>query len=92
MQKDSRFFDDFAKLASGAASTLGDMKRDIENIVMEKVEKILHRMNLVRREEFEVVRQIAEKARLEQEKLAQELQQIKELLKAKAEKSPKHKD
>ena len=70
MQKDSRLFDDFARLASGAAGTLADIKREIESVVLEKVEKILHRMHLVKREEFEVVRLMAEKARADHEKLA----------------------
>ena len=39
MQKDSKLFDDFAKLASGAAGTVLDKKREIEAMVMDKVEK-----------------------------------------------------
>ncbi len=80
MQKDSKIFDDFAKLASGAAGTLSDIKREIEAIVLEKVEKILHRMHLVKREEFEVVRLMAEKARAEQERLAAKITRLEKLL------------
>jgi BMFP domain-containing protein YqiC len=80
MQKDSKFFDDFAKLASGAAGTLSDMKRELEAMVLDKVEKILSRMNLVRREEFEVVRLMAEQARLNQEKLSAKLAKLEKLL------------
>jgi BMFP domain-containing protein YqiC len=70
MQKDSRMFDDFAKLASGAMDTFSDMKREIEASMLDRMEKIMGRMHLVRREEFEVVRRMAEKARSEQEALA----------------------
>ncbi|MEI7668790.1 MAG: accessory factor UbiK family protein [Pseudomonadota bacterium] len=77
MQKDSRFFDDIAKMASGAVGTISDAKREIEAIIMDKVEKILYRMNLVRREEFEVVRQMVEATRLEQEKLKAEIAELK---------------
>ena len=80
MQKDSKFFDDFAKLASGAAGTFLDMKREIEAIVMDKMEKLMGRMQLVKREEFEVVRQMAEEARLAQEKLTKKLAQLEKLL------------
>jgi len=80
MQKDSRLFDDFTKLASSAAGTMADLKREIEMMVMDKVEKILYRMDLVKREEFEVVRQMAEKARKEQEHLSTRLAILEESL------------
>lgn len=80
MQKDSRIFDDFAKLASGAAGTLTDIKHEVEAIVMDKVEKVLYRMNLVKREEFEVVREMAEKARAEQERLHDQLVRLEKRL------------
>ena len=80
MQKDSRFFDDFAKLASGAAGTFTDLKREVEGLVMDKMEKIMSRMNLVRREEFEVVRLMAEQARAENEQLSQKLAELEKSL------------
>jgi BMFP domain-containing protein YqiC len=80
MQKDSRIFDDFARLASGAAGTIADMKREIEAIVAGKVEKLLGRMQLVRREEFEVVRQMAEQARLKQEEIGKRIAFLEKLL------------
>ncbi len=83
MQKDSKLFDDFAKLASGAAGTIADMKREVEAMVMDKVEKILSRMNLVRREEFEVVRLMAEQARLKQENLEKKLAELEKSLESK---------
>jgi len=80
MQKDSRIYDDFAKLASGAMGTLSDVKREIEATLMDKIEKILGRMNLVKREEFEVVRKMAEKARAEQEALSAKLARLEQKL------------
>jgi BMFP domain-containing protein YqiC len=80
MQKDSKLFDDFAKLASGAAGTFADMKREIEAIVLDKVEKLMGRMQLVKREEFEVVRLMAEQARAEQEKLIKKIAELEKLL------------
>ena len=87
MQKDSRFFDDFAKLASGAAGTFTDLKREVEGMVMDKMEKIMARMHLVRREEFEVVRAMAEQARAEQEKLTLKLAELEKALDLKGTKS-----
>lgn len=80
MQKDSRLFDDFARLASGAAGSIADMKREVEALVMDKVEKLLARMNLVRREEYEVTRAMAEKARAEQEQIAAKLAELEKRL------------
>lgn len=87
MQKDSKFFDDIARMASGAAGTFTDLKREMEGMVMDKVEKILARMNLVRREEFEVVRSLAEAARAEQEKLTKKLAQLEKVLESQGTKS-----
>jgi hypothetical protein len=81
MQKDSKILDDFTRLASGAVGTLADIKHEIENIVLDKVEKILQRAHPVKREEFEVVRLMAERARAEQEKLAAKVAVLEKLLK-----------
>lgn len=87
MQKDSRFFDDIARMASGAAGTFTDLKREVEGMVMDKMEKIMSRMNLVRREEFEVVRGLAEAARAEQEKLTRKLAELEKALESQGTKS-----
>ncbi len=80
MQKDSKLFDDFSKMASGAAGMMMDMKREMEGMVAAQVEKFIGRMNLVRREEFEVVRDMAAKARTEQEKLLTRVAELEKRL------------
>ena len=87
MQKDSKLFDDFAKLTSGAVGTFTDIKRELEGAVMDKVEKILSRMNLVRREEFEVVREQAELARAEIVSINRKLAELEKSLEIKGTKS-----
>lgn len=69
MQKDNKFFEDVAKLASGAAGSFMEMKREMETMVSHQVEKLLQRMNLVTREEFDTVQGMLAKAREEQEAL-----------------------
>ena len=76
MQKDHKLFDDFARMASGATGTLLDMRREIEAALMGQVEKLLSRMNLVRRDEFDAVREMAAQARLQQELLAEKLEAL----------------
>ncbi len=70
MQSDNRFLDDAAKLAGGAIGTLAGLKREIEALARQQVERLLARMDLVTRDEFEAVKEMAAKARAEQEDLA----------------------
>ena len=76
MQKDNRFFEDLSQFASGAVGSFMDMKREMESMVASQVEGWLGKMNLVNREEFEVVKLMAEKARMENEALAARLEQL----------------
>lgn len=80
MQKDSHLFDDIAKLAGSAMGTVSQMGKEVESLVMAQVEKILCRMNLVTREEFDTVREMAAKARAEQEALAAKLAELEKKL------------
>ncbi len=73
MQKDNKFFDDFAKVATGAAGGLLDMKREVESLVSAQLEKLLQKMNLVTKEEFDTVQAMLAKARSEQEELKKRL-------------------
>ena len=70
MQSDNRFFDDAAKLAGGAIGTLAGLRREVEALARQQVERLLARMDLVTRDEFEAVKEIAAKARAEQEDLS----------------------
>lgn len=80
MQKDSKLFDDFAKLASGATGTFLDMKRELQAMITDIVESFLGKMHLVRREEFETVRLMIEQSRAEQEYLKEKIAQLEKLL------------
>ncbi len=73
MQTSNRFFDDFAKMASGALHTLGGLREEIETRVRERVERWAADMDLVTREEFDAVSAMAAKAREEQERIAARL-------------------
>jgi BMFP domain-containing protein YqiC len=71
MSNDRRIFDDLARVASGAAGAFGDFRARLEGEIHEQIERLLARMNLVKREEFEIVAAVAQKARAEQEILAE---------------------
>lgn len=69
MQSENRLFDDVARMAGGALNMLTGLKTEIETMVRNQMESWLSGMRLVTREEFDVVRQMAAKAREEQEGL-----------------------
>ena len=73
MQTDNRFFDDMAKAASGALGSLAGLRHEIEIRVQQQLERLLGRMNLVSREEFEAMKAVAQAAREEQIKLERRL-------------------
>ena len=62
-------FEDAARVAGGAMGTLSGLRREAETIVRHQIDRILSGMDLVTREEFETVREMAVNARLENEKL-----------------------
>jgi len=62
-----RFFDDIAGVAGGAISALAGLRDEAESVLRARVDDILQRMDLVRREEFEAVQELAANARNGQE-------------------------
>ena len=69
MQVDNRFLDDLARVANGAVGALSGVREEVEAMVRQRAERLLADMDLVSREEFEAVKAVAAKARLEQEAL-----------------------
>lgn len=76
MQTENRFLDDFARVASGALGLAARIKDEVRVAVRQQLDNVLGRMELVSREEFEAVKEMAAKARAEQEAL---LERVKTL-------------
>ena len=76
MQSQNRFFDDLARVASGALGTLSGVKTEVETRLREQLERVLAGMDLVSREEFEAVKAMAAKARSEQEDLVNRVAEL----------------
>ncbi len=93
MQTQNRLLDDLARVASGALGVAGGVRAEIEARLKEQFERILTQMDLVTREEFEVVQAMAVKAREEQEQLAARVAELEAKLaggvKRKAAKTPR---
>lgn len=70
MPTENRFFDDLAKVANGAWGSLASLGSEMEGRLRDQVERMLARMDVVRRDEFDAVAAMAAKARAEQEALA----------------------
>jgi BMFP domain-containing protein YqiC len=65
----NRLFDDLARLMTDAAGAAQGVKREVEGLAKSQMERILRDMDLVTREEFEAVREMAILAREENEML-----------------------
>ncbi len=76
------FFDDFARLMSDAAGVAQGVRREIETVVKTQIERMLSGMNVVTREEFEAVKDMAATARDENEKLEKRLADLEARLAA----------
>jgi len=82
MQSENKLVDDLAKLFSGAMGAAAGMKGEIEARMRAPLERLLRQMELVTREEFEVVKAVAEAARGEQELLTQRVAELEARLAA----------
>jgi len=79
-QNNSRFFDEMAKFMSNAAGAAQGLRKEIDQMVQSQVERVLNNLNVVRREDFEVVRDMAEKARTENSALASRVAELEKKL------------
>ncbi len=79
----SRFFDELAKLMGNAADAAQGVRREIDTLVQGQVERVLNNLEVVKREDFEVVKAMAAKAREENDHLAKRLDDLEAKLAAK---------
>jgi BMFP domain-containing protein YqiC len=68
-QTTNRFFDEIGRLMNDAAGAAQGAKREFDTVLRNQAEKFLRDMDLVKREEFEVVKDMARLAREENEAL-----------------------
>lgn len=61
----NRILDEFARLMTDAAGAAQGVRREVETAFRAQAERILNSMDVVQREEFEAVREMAVKARTE---------------------------
>ncbi len=76
----SRFFDELAKLMTNAAGAAQGVRKEVDTLVQTQVERVLNNLNVVKREDFDVVKDMAEKARSENMKLEARLAELEKKL------------
>ena len=62
-----RFFDDLAGVAGGAISALAGMRQEVEAIVRARMDEAIRALELVRRDEYDAMAEMAARARDGQE-------------------------
>jgi BMFP domain-containing protein YqiC len=76
MQTQNRLLDDLARVASSAMGIATGMRSEAEARLREQFEKIISQMDLVSREDYEVVQAMAQKAREDQEAMAERVEKL----------------
>jgi len=68
-QTSNRFFDEVGKLMNDAAGVASGVRREFDTMMRTQAERILRELEVVQREEFEAVKEMARLAREENEAL-----------------------
>tara|TARA_B100000700_G_C14258545_1_gene495917 strand:- start:11 stop:283 length:273 start_codon:yes stop_codon:yes gene_type:complete len=69
MVNKSKILSDLSKMAVDAMGTFSGVRKEVETIVSLRVNKIINKMNLVKRDEFEVLKKMVQKLVIENERL-----------------------
>ena len=77
-QGPNRMLDEFARMMTDAAGAAQGVRREVETAFRSQGERFLNTMDLVQREEFEAVRDMASKARMENEALKKRLDEMEQ--------------
>lgn len=75
MQTSIKILDDIAKVGASLLGLAIGVKKELKHKLRADAENVARKMNLVTRDEFEVVRSMAQKAREENEKLKEQINQ-----------------
>ena len=82
-QTSNPILDDLARLMTDAAGMAQGVRREAETLAKTQIERLLSTMDVVTREEFEAVREMAIMAREENEMLAARIAELESKLGAK---------
>ncbi|UJQ94431.1 accessory factor UbiK family protein [Mariluticola halotolerans] len=77
MNQGNKIFDDLGKLMNDAAGMADGVRREIETVVRAQMERFTNDMELVKREEFDVLREMVQIQGEEIQSLRKELDALK---------------
>ena len=69
MVNKTKILSELSKIAADAMSTFSGFKKEVETIVKLRVNRIINNMNLVKREEFEILKKMVQKLIIENKEL-----------------------
>ena len=77
MNQRSRIFDDLGKLMNEAAGVADGVRREVETAVRHQAERFVADMDLVKREDFDALRELVQRQSAEIKALREELTSLK---------------
>jgi len=81
-QTQNRIFDEFARLMNDAAGVASGVRREFDTLFRTQADRVLRDLDLVRREEFEAVKEMARLAREQNEALEARVAALERMVKA----------
>ena len=79
-QTNNRILDELARVMTDAAGAAQGLKREAEAVFRNRAERVLRDLDVVQREEFEAVKAMAERARVENERLEARIEALEKKL------------
>ena len=68
MVNKSKILSDLSKIAVDAMSTFSSLRKEIETMVSLRVNKVINKMNIVKRDEFDALKRLVQKSITDNEK------------------------
>lgn len=77
MSQGSKIFDELGKLMNNAAGVADGVRREIETVVKAQLERLVADMNLVKREDYDALRELVQAQSAELKALKTEVETLK---------------
>lgn len=77
MSQGSKIFDELGKLMNNAAGVADGVRREIETVVKSQLERLVADMNLVKREDYDALRELVQAQSAELKALKTEIETLK---------------
>ena len=83
MVNKTKILSDLSKMAVDAMGTFSGIKKEIETIVSLRVDRVINKMKLVRRDEFEALKKVVQKMAIKNDNPKKNKQKTKKVVKTK---------